>query len=378
MKEQKEYIHKQKVAFFKSGGFSHINDNLLQQLTINFPEFDIEVIDIHADLMKRKFLFAILHCFLEYGKDIILGRKRMLETLERTSYFLKAIKQEIQKRTATKNYVFTFQTQSSFDASIFGIPHFIYTDHTHKTNLYYPGYDQKDYLGSKWIDLEKKIYHNATLNFTMSTNIAKSIVEDYSCDIGKVICVYCGANSDISINEMLDDNRFSYKNILFVGIDWKRKGGPVLVEAFKTVLKTYPEATLTIVGCSPNLDIQNCNVIGRVPIQEVEKYYKQASVFCLPTTLEPFGIVFLEAMANKLPVIGTKIGAIPDFIYDGQNGYLVEPNNPHQISESIIRLFDSIEKCKAFGEYGYEIYRNRYTWGKTGIRIRDNIKKYII
>lgn len=80
-------------------------------------------------------------------------------------------------------------------------------------------------------------------------------------------------------------------------------------------------------GCSPKIDIQNCNVIGRVPIQEVEKCYKQASVFCLPTTIEPFGIVFLEAIANRLPVIGTKIGAIPNFMNDGQNGYLVEPIN---------------------------------------------------
>jgi glycosyltransferase involved in cell wall biosynthesis len=377
MKEQKEIMLKQKVAFFKSGGFSHTNDSILKQLIINFPEYDFEVIDIHKDLMKQKVLFSIIHCFLEYGRDILLNRKGIIETFERTSYFFNTVKREIKKRMSSKDYAFTFQTQSSFDASISGIPHFIYTDHTHKTNLNYPGYQQKKYLGDKWIDLEKKIYHNATLNLTWSTNIAKSIVEDYFCNIEKVICVYCGANADIAKDQIFDDNRFSYKNILFVGIDWQRKGGPVLAEAFKTVLKTYPDSTLTIVGCSPNLDIQNCNVIGRVPIEEVEKYYKQASVFCLPTTLEPFGIVFLEAMSNKLPIISTNIGAIPDFIHDGQNGYLVEPNNPQQISESIIRLLGSTVKCKAFGELGYEIYKGTYTWEKTGIRIRDSIKKYL-
>lgn len=378
MKEQKDTMPKQKVAFFKSGDFSHINDNILQQLKINFTEYDFEVIDIHKNLMKKKVLFSIIHCFLEYGKDIILGRKGIIETVARTSYFANTLKKEIRKKKSSKDYVFTFQTQSSFDASIFGIPHFIYTDHTHKTNLTYPGYDKKDYLGDKWIDLEKNIYHNATINFTMSTNITNSIVVDYFCEIEKVKCVYCGANADISKDQTLDDNRFRYKNILFVGIDWQRKGGPVLVEAFKTVLKKYPDATLTIVGCSPNIDVQNCKVIGRVPIHEVEKHYKQASLFCLPTIIEPFGIVFLEAMANKLPVIGTNIGAIPDFINHGQNGYLVEPNNPQQISESIISLLGSIEKCRAFGEYGYKIYKDRYTWGKTGIRISETIKKYII
>lgn len=211
----------------------------------------------------------------------------------------------------------------------------------------------------------------------MSENISQSIIEDYSCSPDKVSCVYCGANVTVREDEKFEENRFSNKNILFVGIDWQRKGGPILVEAFKKVSNIYPDATLTIVGCAPELDIPNCTVAGKVPLSDVSKHFMQASLFCLPTTLEPFGIVFLEAMAHKLPMIGTNIGAIPDFIHEGKNGYLVEPNNPQQLYEKILELINSQEKCKTFGEYGHKHFFNNYTWKKTGIRIRESIEQFI-
>jgi glycosyltransferase involved in cell wall biosynthesis len=367
---------KQKVAFIKIGNFSHINDSVLQLLTTNFPNFDIEVIDI-SDLISKKDVLTLIFCVKQYGKDILLGRKTISGTFLRTPYAFNKIKLAIHNRLANEKYAFTFQTQSIFDSSVIGTPHFVYTDHTHLANLNYPGFNRQNLFDKSWIECEKKIYQNATLTFTMSSNISKSIIEDYSCSPEQVSCVYCGANVQVTEDEILEKKFFSYKNILFVGTDWQRKGGPVLVEAFRTVLDTYPDATLTIVGCTPKLNIPNCNVVGRLPLSEVKKYFEQASVFCLPTTLEPFGIVFLEAMAHKLPIIASNIGAIPDFILEGKNGYLVEPNNSWQLSQQIINLIGSWEKCKTFGEYGHKLFWDRYTWEKTGVRIRENIKQFL-
>jgi glycosyltransferase involved in cell wall biosynthesis len=211
----------------------------------------------------------------------------------------------------------------------------------------------------------------------MSSNISKSIIEDYSCSPGKVACVCCGSNVQVKENEIFDNNRFSRKNILFVGLDWHRKGGPVLAEAFKTVVATYPDATLTVVGCKPRLDLPNCSVLGKIDLPEVKKYFNKASVFCLPTTNEPFGVVFLEAMAHKLPVVATNIGAIPDFIHEGKNGHLVDPNNSLQLSDALIKLLGSEEKCRTYGEYGSRLFWDRYTWEKTGLKLHDNIVPYI-
>ena len=373
------FMHrKQKVAFIKLGDFSHTNASVLKLLTTNFPDFHIEVIDIFSDLLiRKKDVLTLFYCLREYGRDILLRRKTVSGTFLKTPYVFDKIKGATLNRLANQKYIFTFQTQSLFDSSVPGIPHFVYTDHTHLANLRYRGFNQQNLLAKSWIECEKRIYQNATLNFTMSSNISKSIVEDYSCKPEKISCVYCGANVQATEDERFDENRFSNKNILFVGVDWQRKGGPVLEEAFKTVLSTYRDATLTIVGCTPRLNLPNCNVVGRVLLSDVKKYFMQASIFCLPTTLEPFGIVFLEAMAHRLPVIGSNIGAIPDFISEGKNGYMVEPYNSRQLARRIIELIGSGEKCKAFGEYGHKFFWNRYTWEKTGVRIRENIERFL-
>lgn len=368
-----------KIALIKSRSFSYINTQVLEILRTNFPEFQVDVISVYPDLVSQKDLKAFFYCLQEFGIDILL-RKRPLNTSTylRLPYVFQKIKEASQKLLSDRGYVFTFQTQSLFDASVPGIPHFVYTDHTYLANLQYPGFDPRDLPSQTWLEYEKSIYQNATLNFTMSSNISRSMIEDYACDRDKIACVYCGANLSVKQDEIFGDRRFSTQNILFVGVDWRRKGGPILVKAFKKVLETYPDATLTIVGCEPQINIPNCNIVGRVPLEDVRQYFQQASIFCLPTTLEPFGIVFLEAMAYKLPIIGSDIGAIPELVIEGKNGYRVEPNNPQQLAQKIMELIDSPEKCQSFGEYGHDLFWNRYTWEKTGIRMYKNIKQFML
>jgi glycosyltransferase involved in cell wall biosynthesis len=368
---------KQKIALIKMGSLSYVNDRILELLVKHFPNFETEVIDISSELIEVTRMAKLFQCMRTYGMDIILGRKTISASIARTPYMFNKVKRAIADRLAHREYAFTFQTQSIFDASVRGIPHFTYTDHTHLANLSYPGFDRKELYAKSWIECEKQIYHNATLNFTMSSNISKSIIEDYSCDADRVACIHCGPNVPVTENEIFDESRYSNKNVLFVGIDWQRKGGPVLAEAFAIVLGTYPEATLTIVGCSPELNLPRCNVVGMIPVREVKKYYAQASIFALPARREPFGIVFVEAMAHKLPIVATNIGAIPDLVLEGKNGYLVEPNNSEQLAQRIIDLMGAPDKCNDFGEYGHKHFLESYTWERIGLRIRESIERFL-
>jgi hypothetical protein len=367
-----------KAAFIKFGSFSHINDSVLAELKRNFPDFQFDVIDMMPEKFSLEVAVALVNCLKEYGKDIVSGKKSFMGTYNRTSFFFNNRRKQILKKLKNGNYIFTFQTQSLYDGSIPGVPHFLYTDHSHLANLDYPGWDRNLLLNENWLANESRIYQNAAVNFTMSSNITRSLIEDYHCSPDQVRCVYCGSNVQVSEDEVFDDSRFSKKNILFVGVDWQRKGGPVLVKAFRRVLEVYPETSLTIVGCNPKVDLPNCNVLGRINLEEVKACYNQASVFCLPSLLEPFGVAFLEAMAHKLPVVATNIGAIPDFIHEGKNGYLVNPNDDRRLADSLIRLLGSEGKCMAFGEYGSRLWRERYTWEKTGRRLRDYIIQFIM
>lgn len=364
---------RQKVGLIKYAEFSHTSKRVFDRLMEGFPEFNFEIIDFKRD--SRSF-FMVTHCLKEWGRDILSGNKTISDALLRTAYASNKIKHAISQKVSHRDYAFTFQTQSLFDASVPGVPHFVYTDHTHLANLQYPGFD-RNRLFSSWIDREKSIYHNASMNFTMSSNISKSIIKDYGCPADKVECVYCGSNIEVAEHERFDRGRYAKKNILFLGLEWQRKGGPTLIEAFRSVLERHPDATLTIVGCTPKIELQNCRVIGRVPLSSAKNYLQQASIFCLPTTLEPFGIVFLEAMAHRVPIIGTRIGAIPEFIHENKNGFTVEPGNAHQLADRILELIDSPEKCEAFGDYGHALFWKQYTWAKTGQRINETIRRYL-
>jgi glycosyltransferase involved in cell wall biosynthesis len=369
---------KEKIAFIKAGDFSHINEMTLEIISQEFPDAEIEVIDVLTELVNNKSLLTFFHSIKSYGMEPSAYPNRIVEKRMFTDYFYNNARKALLQRLSNHKYLFTFQTQSFFDASIPDTPHFLYTDHTMLANLEYPAFDQKNLPPSSWLECEKNIYRNATLNFTMSTNISKSIINDYDCDSTRVVCVHAGASAAVAEDEIFDERRYSSQNILFVGVDWERKGGPVLAEAFKLVLAKCPQATLTIIGCTPNLDIPNCDIVGKVPLADVSAYFKKAAVFCLPTRIEPFGIVFLEAMAHKLPIVATNIGAIPEFVTEGKNGYIVEPDHPQQLADKLIETISSPERCQEFGAYGHQVFWNTYTWQKTGIKLRESIEQYIL
>jgi glycosyltransferase involved in cell wall biosynthesis len=369
---------KKKIAFIRMWSSPPVASSIEQLLVTHFPEYQIDILDIQK-LLERRLGISLVNSFFvfkQYGYDILLGRKKFKNCYLRTPYFFKKVKSIVSTQLSKNDYAFSFQLQSLIDASTPELPHFVYTDHTHLANLEYPSFRRSELFPEGWIRLEKTIYQNATLVFARSSNISRSVIEQYKCEPGKVICVYAGNNVPIT-DRLLDHRRYYYKNILFVGRDWERKGGPDLVEAFKIVLSFHPDAHLTIVGCSPKIDVPNCTVTGPVPLSQVSKYYEMASIFCLPTKREPFGIAFVEAQTFKLPVVATAIGAIPDFVIDQQNGFLVQPNDVKGLALALIKLINDPEKCRTFGENGFRLVKERYTWDKVGTRIREHIQPYL-
>jgi glycosyltransferase involved in cell wall biosynthesis len=365
-----------KIAFIKYRSFSHINASVQTQLARVFPECELHVIDV-ADLFathRGVLLWNQAHIFKTYGLDILARRRYRSECLFRTRYIFDEIKKMVRKQLPANlnDYLFSFQTQSLFDASVAGLPHFLYTDHTNHANLYYAGYADQKVFPQHWFEVEQSIYRNAVKVFTMSGHVRRSLIEQYGVSEEKPVWVYAGSNAEVS-STVLDNNDYGNKHILFVGVHWERKGGPQLAEAFKLVLKKHPDARLTIIGCSPSLDIPNCDVVGRVPLEKVREYYLRSSIFCLPTRLEPFGIVFVEAMLHKLPIVSTSIGALPDFVVNGRNGYLVPPGDVQQLVERLSDLLDSPAKCHAFGEAGRKVAEDRYSWDAVGNRLKASI-----
>jgi glycosyltransferase involved in cell wall biosynthesis len=367
-----------RIAFIRPKAWPLANRNVEEVLRTQFPDHALDVFDVTQMVRKHPLIitYNIVATLLLYGVDIVKRRKKFRIAFWRTPYIFKQVKSLIVKAIRQGPYLFSFQMQSLFDCSTPGLPHFIYTDHTHLENLSYTNNGRTNLFSPSWIELERSIYQNATLNFVRSSNVRRSMIDDYHCPPDKVVLIYAGSNA--SVNSIKTENmEYEDPHILFVGFDWKRKGGPDLIEAFKLVREKCPQAKLTILGAKPELHAPNIEIIGRVSPEELDRYYQRSSVFCLPTHLEPFGIVFIEAMTAHLPIVATRVGAIPDFVEDGRNGWLVEPGDIVGLANALIKLLNDPTTARQFGNRSSQIIQERYSWETVGKRFKEQIQNVL-
>lgn len=365
---------KQRIAFIRPRNWPLANRIVEDVIQEQFPDYSVDVFDISKMIRTRPdiILRNSLETLALYGSEIARRSKKFRLAFWRTPYIFQQIRELVESQISSADYYFSFQMQSLFDASRKGLPHFVYTDHTHLENLHYTANGKDTLYSEGWIALERTIYHNASLNFVRSSNVRRSMLLDYECAADKVELVYAGRNATVT-SQKTENVDYSRPHILFVGYDWKRKGGPDLVEAFQLVLESFPNARLTIVGAQPDLNIPNCEVIGPGRAADLDGYYQRASVFCMPTYREPFGIAFIEAMAARLPIVATRVGAIPDFVEEGRNGWLLEPGDIQGIADALMSLLQNPGMAGEFGENSYRIVQQRYTWDTVGKRLQECI-----
>jgi len=151
--------------------------------------------------------------------------------------------------------------------------------------------------------------------------------------------------------------------VLFVGGNMQRKGLETLIQAAVKIVKSRPDTKFCVVGADPNLPrmqalcarlnlMDHFEFVGWMPNEELQQMYRRASVFVMPSLVEAFGVVFLEAMACGTPVIGTQVGGIPELIKHGENGLLVNPDRPDELAASLLRVLEDKNLSERLGENG--------------------------
>jgi len=103
---------------------------------------------------------------------------------------------------------------------------------------------------------------------------------------------------------------------------------------------------------------------GFVPQELLAQCYAACDVLVVPSIIEAMGIVPLEAMSMKKPVIGAKTGGIPELVKDGLNGIIVPPRDPSAIADAVIRLHDNPSFAAELGENGRLMVEREFTWDK--------------
>lgn len=262
------------------------------------------------------------------------------------------------------------QTQTLFGmvTKITSKPYYLYIDYTMKlAEREYPLWApfSKDSIKEKWLAYESAVYNNAHKIFTFSDHTKNSLISEYGIEESNVVTVYAGLNMRIPA----DFDKVYNNNILFVGKDFERKGGEVLLSAFKLVKMQIHDATLTIAGASTKIDSPGVINEGVVTEKRLKELYKTSSVFAMPSLCEPFGIVFLEAMAYKCPCIGTDLNAMKEIIIDGETGFIVKHEDPEDLANKIILLLNNKNMMKEFGINSRKRVLDNFTWDIVAKRI---------
>lgn len=153
------------------------------------------------------------------------------------------------------------------------------------------------------------------------------------------------------------------KVILTVSRLVEEKGHRYLIEAAEKVLRKYPQTYFLLVGWGPleaslksqveSLKLKDKVILtGRLDIEDVLSY---ADIYAEPAITVDIGIALLEAMKSGKPIVASRVGEIPVFIKDGENGFLVESKNSDLLAEKISQLLSNEELRKEFGENSKKI-----------------------
>jgi glycosyltransferase involved in cell wall biosynthesis len=212
----------------------------------------------------------------------------------------------------------------------------------------------------EWLALEGEFYRCATRIFVGSEFVRQSLVDDYNVPRERVIKTGFGAGT--GYGAMLDKD-FDGRSILYIGKgDFEKKGGHVLLAAFKIVRAAIPDVTLDIVGqdrLPETLDgVTNHGFVRDRPF--LVELMRRAHVFTLPSLVDRNPITVLEAMSAGTPCVTSDYGAMPELL--GDAGYAVRRDDPEALAESLIKVLKDRELAMTLGQRGRRRFEEHYNW----------------
>ncbi|HEX2671361.1 MAG TPA: glycosyltransferase family 4 protein [Polyangiaceae bacterium] len=195
--------------------------------------------------------------------------------------------------------------------------------------------------------LYRKVYGTAAGFVGWSNWVKQSFVNDYGCKEEHIAVIPPG----VDIQQFVaGDRNHELPRILFVGGDFQRKGGSLLLDVFRQRFRGRAELILVTQGDiapEPGVSVRR-GVKPNSP--ELRELYATSDLFVLPTLADCFSLVLMEALAASMPVVATRVGGIPDIVSDGATGYLLDPNDGPALGDAIEALVADAKLRRGMGE----------------------------
>jgi glycosyltransferase involved in cell wall biosynthesis len=217
---------------------------------------------------------------------------------------------------------------------------------------------------------QRAAYESAVACCAFSHWVADSIISDYGIPASKVHVVGMGCNASFA-QDGDGERQWLRPRFLWVGFDWGRKNGELVLDAFTKVRESVPDATLDLVGGHPRVGLDGVRCHGLLGMTDPEgrarltSLYRHATVFVMPSVHEPAGTVHVEAAGAGIPSIGTRNGGSATCI--GDAGCVVDPAAPQELFEAMLQLADP-GTAQRLGALARERAK-QFTWRKVAERL---------
>jgi glycosyltransferase involved in cell wall biosynthesis len=269
------------------------------------------------------------------------------------------------------------------------LPTYYYWDCTFEGNLEYPLFAQ---LARPCIAaghaMERNAIGHARMAFYSSRWAVDSAVRTYGADPKRTKIVPLAANIDCDrteadIERLIVARSTDEVNLLFVGIDWLRKGGDLAVAVASELSRRGIRTILDVVGCEPVVDEPLPDFVRlhgfldkRVPEQfaQLQQLAGSAHFLVVPSLAESFGAVFCEASSFGVPSLARRVGGIDSAVEEGVNGHLFDRNvGPTSYCDTIERLWRDPEEYRRLARSSFRHFTERLTWSYSAGRLLDFI-----
>lgn len=257
---------------------------------------------------------------------------------------------------------------------------------------YYPSYKSMSArhrrLGN---EVQQKLIDRAKVILLTSDWAVDAARRDYDIKRGtRLLAVPLGANleKDPPPLQMPDEGPGIAVplKLLFVGGDWTRKGGPLVLDTFSLLRMRIPDAELHIVGCRPEdaLDRPGVTVHGSLSkadpaeFAKLTQLYAGSSMFFMPSRQEAYGIAYCEACAYGLPSIALNTGGVPTIIKNNVNGLLLDIDvTAESCAAEIERLWQNRPAWVAMRMAARKAYETRLNWRSWGDAVEKELCRIV-
>lgn len=169
------------------------------------------------------------------------------------------------------------------------------------------------------------------------------------------------------------------KIIFYVGRIVQEKGVHLLVDALPRILAQRPKVKLVVAGTGGSLDSvrqrafnsgvgASCYFTGFIPDEVRDRLFRVADVAAFPSLYEPFGIVALEAMAARAPVVAADVGGLSEVVSHAETAITVFPDNVDSLAWGILQTLDHPEWTSQRVETAYQMVKDQYSWDSVARR----------